>query len=112
MFIPQLPEKGRIMNIGIPLPFDILLIIQDYLNRLMERRVIALDSYKGFFQRSNRLVEIILSHHLDTHIPGRYQLADGIIEAYYYGHSLDVKDQVQFFGTVFAKKAGRLRYYY
>ena len=111
MFIPQLPEKGRIMNIGIPLPFDILLIIQDYLNRLMERRVIALDK-KWVFRRSTRMVEIILSHHLDTHIPGRYQLAEGIIEAYYYGHSLDVKDHDQFFGTVFAKKAGRLRYYY
>lgn len=100
------------MNIGIPLPFDILLIIQDYLNRLMERRVIALERSKGFFRRSTRMVEIILSHHLDTHIPGRYQLAEGIIEAYYYGHSLDVKDHDQFFGTVFAKKAGRLRYYY
>jgi len=32
-------KNDRIMNIGIPLPFDVLLIIQDILNKEMENRI-------------------------------------------------------------------------
>ena len=44
-------KNDRIMNIGIPLPFDVLLIIQDILNKDMEKRMKDLKSNKSIRSR-------------------------------------------------------------
>ena len=40
-------KNDRIMNIGIPLPFDILLIIQDYLNQNIKKCVKDIDNSRS-----------------------------------------------------------------